>query len=195
LAPRSFNRAFTLIEAMAIVAVLVVLLALVMRGLAGARESARRTTCQVNLAQWRVGLTTYMDDYRGYLPFAVELVNYRDDFTEPVRALAAHLRIAEPVVQSDGSIRTDAPWRCPGDPVVAIASGTSYFYEIRQLMDWLDTSRMDVIKTRLQSGQTLPVFVRDSMAFHHPRPTKDNAVGAGGRNVLKSDWSIEYVEP
>jgi hypothetical protein len=33
------------------------------------------------------------------------------------------------------------------------------------------------------------------MAFHHPRPTKDNAVGAGGRNVLKSDWSIEYVEP
>jgi prepilin-type N-terminal cleavage/methylation domain-containing protein len=189
------RRGFTVIELMVVIALVSLLASLAYRGLSGARESARRTSCQANVTQWRIGLTTYMDDYKGYLPFAVEAVNYPDDFKEPVNVLAAHMRMAEPVMLADGSIVVEAPWRCPSDPVVAFRTGTSYFYELRHLMDWQDTSRMDVIKTRLQSGQTLPVFVRDSMAFHHPRPTKDNAVGAGGRNVLKSDWSIEYVEP
>ncbi len=193
-APRP-ARAFTLIEVLVTISILALLTALSLRALTGARESARRATCQVNLTQWRIGLTTYMDDYKGYLPFAVEGVNYPEGFKEPVNVLAAHMRIPEPVVEPGGRVASESPWRCPSDPAVAMRTGTSYSYELRRLMDWLDTSRMDLIKIRLQSGQTMPAFVRDSMAFHHPRPTKDNALGAGGRNVLKSDWSIEYVEP
>lgn len=69
------TRAFTLIELLVVIAVIAVLLGITLPALSGARESARRAKCLVNLRSIAVGMTTYMDqESKGIMPLVRPLI-------------------------------------------------------------------------------------------------------------------------
>ncbi len=62
------RRAISLVEVLIVVAIVVFMLALLVPGLARARESVRRVMCANNLRQWGIAALAYRHDYDGYLP-------------------------------------------------------------------------------------------------------------------------------
>ncbi|SPE59052.1 conserved exported hypothetical protein [Verrucomicrobia bacterium] len=76
-APREFRevvnviahwRAFTLVELLVVVAILALLAALLLPGLARGKETARSTSCLNNLRQWGLAHRMYADDNKDFLP-------------------------------------------------------------------------------------------------------------------------------
>lgn len=66
-APRS-RRAFTLIETLVVISVILFLVALLLPGLGAARERVRRLMCVNNLHQWGKAFQYYRDENDDYLP-------------------------------------------------------------------------------------------------------------------------------
>lgn len=62
------DHAFTLIELLVVIAVIAVLVGLALPALHGARETARRTKCLVNLRSLGLGMQLYLDDFDGFFP-------------------------------------------------------------------------------------------------------------------------------
>jgi prepilin-type processing-associated H-X9-DG protein len=99
------RKAFTLIEALVVVATVVALMAFLIPVIGAMREKGRQTQCLSNLAQLGKALHMYADEWNGYTP----PYNNSDQSTRPghdallVRAFAPYLR--EPRV-----------WFCPSDP-------------------------------------------------------------------------------
>lgn len=63
-----FRRAFTLVELLVVIAIIAILAALLLPGLAAARERARRTSCLNNERQFSLALQLYAADHRDLLP-------------------------------------------------------------------------------------------------------------------------------
>ncbi len=59
---------FTLVDVLATISVIAVLIGLLVPGLAGVSESARRVACQSNVRQIGLALVMYTNDYNGQLP-------------------------------------------------------------------------------------------------------------------------------
>ena len=59
---RLHSRAFTLIELLVVIAVIAILAALLLPALTGAKERARRASCQSSLRQLSLALHMYGDD-------------------------------------------------------------------------------------------------------------------------------------
>jgi len=62
------GRAFTMIDVLASIAVIMVLIALLLPSLSTVRETARRVVCGSNVRQIGLGLAMYADDYTQFLP-------------------------------------------------------------------------------------------------------------------------------
>ena len=63
------KRGFTLIELLVVVAIIAVLVAMLLPAISKAREVARLSVCLSNLRQIGVGLHSYAEDNRGWVPF------------------------------------------------------------------------------------------------------------------------------
>jgi prepilin-type N-terminal cleavage/methylation domain-containing protein/prepilin-type processing-associated H-X9-DG protein len=67
-AVRARHRAFTLVELLVVIAVIAILAALLLPGLARARGLAWRTECQNRMRQWTLALLMYKDDHGDEIP-------------------------------------------------------------------------------------------------------------------------------
>lgn len=73
-------RGFTLVDVLVTISVIAVLISLLIPGMAGVTESARRVSCQSNVRQIGLALVMYTNDYQGQLPRS-RYVNQRSSGT------------------------------------------------------------------------------------------------------------------
>lgn len=64
----AIKSAFTLLELLVVISIITMLCAMVMPSLTRARSAALRTQCTSQLRQLSIAMTSYSDDWQGYLP-------------------------------------------------------------------------------------------------------------------------------
>src|ERR1700716_1921271 len=72
----SATRAFTLIELLVVIAIIAILAALLLPGLARAKEKANRTACVNNLRQLALAMSMYTHDNNDMMPWCQWYNNY-----------------------------------------------------------------------------------------------------------------------
>ena len=76
---------FTLIELLVVIAIIAILAAMVLPGLARAKESANRTKCMSNLKQLQLALKLYVDENRGLFPPRSDAIRWPTELLELYR--------------------------------------------------------------------------------------------------------------
>lgn len=113
------RRAFSLIELLVILSLVILLVALLMPGLRQAREAARAAVCSNHLRQWGILHSSYATDFKQLIPPAVDRENPTLDINNV--PIAFYYRPA--IIQRGGyyshpnvsSEKIDLNW-CPSEP-------------------------------------------------------------------------------
>jgi len=180
---RMFRRAggFTLIELLVVMGIISLLIGMLMPALSRARLSGRRAACMSNLHQLAIGLTTYLNDSRGILPYVMPLGEYEEDETM-LEALDEYIT------------NTDV-FLCPSDDTgVGETLGSSYDYWPGWIMWAREVFRGDDPKT---VARTVTVFyntepgkwpvMADAESWHKP-------MDEVGKNASYWDGSVAAME-
>ena len=105
--PWSASRAFTLVELMVVLAIIAILAGILLPGLAGVKERARRTACKSNLRQFTLALHIYGGDHGDKLPSGKsEALDEKDEST-PIMSSNSYNALEK----ASGSIKI---FVCPG---------------------------------------------------------------------------------
>jgi len=161
------KRGFTLLELLVSISIISLLAAIIMPTVGSALESARSVRCQANLRTLGQGLTMYLDNGDGLLPFAAWPADARVDRMEPLETLADHVGAPPPVWDDEAgeAVRYD-PWICPSDRLVSMQTGTSYTYGPYQFFQLLGRDfRRNATTIYRSERPALPVFY-DALVFH-----------------------------
>jgi prepilin-type N-terminal cleavage/methylation domain-containing protein len=117
---RSNNRAFTLIEMLAVIAVIGVLLSIIMPTISGIRKEALSVSCQANLRSLFTAVDTYRSAQKGQLPMCDFLPAATPDGPE-----GGLVEVLGKTIDTDCTC-----WFCVADDDEegSIETGTSYLY-------------------------------------------------------------------
>jgi len=157
----------TLLELLAVVAIVGALMALALPAVSLARESARRATCQSNLRQWALAAVRYADERGGALPRRGQGHNVTAQFDRPqdwFNALPPVMNLT-PLGQlrrADMDARVDGVWRCPS---LIDEDRPQYFsYGMNMGLSTWQSPRPDDIAKVGPLGTM--VFMADGIGFH-----------------------------
>lgn len=172
---------FTLIELLVVMSIISLLIGMLMPALSWARRSARRAACQSNLHQIAIGITTYLGDNKGILPYVLPLGKNEDEDSMLI-ALKTY------VTNTDVFI-------CPDDNTgVAETLGSSYDYWPGWIMWARELFRGDNPKTVARSTtkfyETEPgkwPVMADAEAWHRP-------LDETGKNASFWDGSVSALD-
>ena len=111
------RRAFTLIELLVVIAIIAILAGLVFPVFSRARAAANQAECITNLSQIGVAMDTYVADYDGQFPWAVDVSDkYAPqiwDAYPQFQKLIASMPLLQDVLVPYS--RTKLVWECPSD--------------------------------------------------------------------------------
>jgi len=121
------KKAFTIIELLVTIAIIAILIGIIMPVFGKAKESARQGLCLSNLRTFGTSIASYRIDY-GYIPFAPDRYDLRQEKTELLDSLIGYIDAAWPRIDKNDEIIVDYPFYCPLDYAFATATGMSYEY-------------------------------------------------------------------
>lgn len=196
----SNRKAFTLVEAILTVSVVLLLLALAIPAIARSRETARRTVCLVSLRELALAVRMYMDhESRGILPVEPSVWASRPD--ERLRALEGNLLKTVLREWTGGFSSYDgqrfpfrSPVMCPSDRVYGPQYGFSYDYEAGAWLErWPDNRvdpdlAMEVTRKYELRPAPGPRLFSDIDGFHPYSPPDMN-----GTNAAFFDGSVGWI--
>jgi prepilin-type N-terminal cleavage/methylation domain-containing protein/prepilin-type processing-associated H-X9-DG protein len=171
---RAHRPAFTLIELLAVVAIVGVLIALLLPAVQRARASARRTQCCSNLRQVSLALDNYMNALGSgaKYPDAAILPSVTPDQPSIAKVLGKYIEENQQV------------FACPDDDRFFSVEGLSYEYAKSTLAN---LTRPQVLqpsgKTQRKSSTVQVAY--DYESFHGPEGS------AGARNIVFLDCHVE----
>jgi len=143
LRPAPRHRAFSLIELLVVLGILVALAALILPALSAARESARRAHCLSNLRTLTTAWLAYASDNEGRLCSSDPGTHYdlqhhvqffwswidRPEADPPVGGLGTHANIGE-YARKEGKLwpylKDESVYRCPADVITPDLNASSY---------------------------------------------------------------------
>lgn len=148
---RGANRrlAVSLVELLAVIAIVLFLLALLLPSLEAAREQARRVICRSNERSWGVALGFYRQDFNDFLPTEGTYLNLKKPYSW-FNVLPPYLQLP-PYVELEGvgehieELPNVHVWICPSKnrtPAFKSGSGKNQFhYGMNQVLDGIGTAR------------------------------------------------------
>lgn len=181
-------RAFTLIEALLVLAIIAVLMGITLPMLRGTRDSARLTACLVNLKSLYTGTLSFGLE-RNSFPLGSRRGDVRTGAVSLALDLQGHIDAAVPTTEKSGMPRSGAPYTCPSDRTDAPLTGFSYEYEIALRLvepEWRwDTLHAPTDRARAESvwksRADLPngIWYVETAAHHSQEPAPLVATGDG----------------
>jgi prepilin-type N-terminal cleavage/methylation domain-containing protein len=129
---RGGRGAFSIIEVLVVIAIIAALLAIALPILGNVRRSGRRAACGANLRMIGVALSSYRSEH-GECPAVAATPLPWIEAPALSDALGPFVDAPLPEQQAGGEYLSPAPWRCPADPGLHAAIGTSYEYRLSML--------------------------------------------------------------
>jgi prepilin-type N-terminal cleavage/methylation domain-containing protein/prepilin-type processing-associated H-X9-DG protein len=188
-------RAFTLIELLAVIALIVILAALLFPGIGSVKEKTNAVKCVNNLRQIGVAITLYAADHEQKLPGPCYFGVTYD----------ALVPLLEPYIKSSTKI-----WDCPSHPDLHSVGFTGYVQGNNSTCSYfgyagpiLPSSPMNKDPLTLLQFQDVQDpskrwLLEDMDAWNYGNakiaPAAPKPAHNGGRNVLYSDWSVRWVK-
>jgi prepilin-type N-terminal cleavage/methylation domain-containing protein len=209
------KRAFTLVELLVVISILVLLMSMLLPALNKAKEHARRTVCSSNLHQLGLAQQCYASDHRNWIPRYVNSVDYENggsfcfktELKWGVFVYLMHKPVYDYIKKSYGFMGKS--WVCPSLTINKKAGMRSLIVEkrfrIRVKGEFYDFERGDLYPSHTDAGSAIPqpaVFLGyanlaglHNMGLGTPESVKSSAysVTDGGDRVLASDLNLRWT--
>jgi prepilin-type N-terminal cleavage/methylation domain-containing protein len=188
---------FTLLELLAVIAIIGVLAALLLPVLGRAKASAKATRCKDNHRQIVLAWTLYSDDYNGRL---CSLTNWVvGDVSQPGKATNALLLVNPRQSLFGRYLSTPAIYKCPGDPSSFVRSVSMNNRFNPNAPYWIagGGSLFEVFTTSQQIRTPAQIYVTldesndtiNDRSFCVDMSNTGNLLGMGANNPY---WMIDY---
>lgn len=166
---------FTLPEAMAVAAIIIIVLSMLMSNFSNSRETARTAVCASNLHQWSTGLLSHRADNRQQIMATTRMVSfarypsYANMGVTSIGEFDTHsLAAYVPGASLDDATKYEGVWRCPSSPDNAAdfyssnggAAGEAFlgfdYSYLARVGDWTNlATKPDMLLDRTLSGNRI----------------------------------------